>query len=141
MIPAQRIGLYVHGQVDRTATICVSTYYTSSASCRVYGHRHVRRLARFCPLGKPAIANQSPGFFAKLRRDRGAVRWFLQLQVSLSVSAGLPAGATARFDPNPTAAISTLTVTTLATTPVGSYPLTVTRTGGGVTRYLPRCGF
>lgn len=53
--------------------------------------------------------------------------------VTLSV-AGLPAGASASFDPNPATTSSTLSVTTAATTPVGDYPLTVTGTGGGLTR-------
>jgi uncharacterized membrane protein len=52
--------------------------------------------------------------------------------VSLSAS-GLPAGATASFSPDPTAGTSTMTVTTSATTPGGSYPVTITGTGGGLT--------
>jgi hypothetical protein len=52
--------------------------------------------------------------------------------VSLSAS-GLPAGAAASFTPNPTAGTSTMTVTTSATTPGGSYPVTITGTGGGLT--------
>ena len=50
--------------------------------------------------------------------------------ISLSAS-GLPAGATATFNPTPVTAggSSTLTVSTAATTPVGSYPITVTGTG------------
>jgi hypothetical protein len=53
--------------------------------------------------------------------------------VNLSVS-GLPAGATASFSPNPVTptsggATSTLSITTAASTPVGSYPLTVIGTG------------
>ena len=54
--------------------------------------------------------------------------------VTLSVS-GLPSGANGSFSPNPaTADTSTLTVTSSATTPLGSYPLTVTGTSGGLTR-------
>jgi hypothetical protein len=49
--------------------------------------------------------------------------------VSLSAS-GLPAGAAASFSPNPTTGSSTLTVTTSASTPVGSYPVTITGTSG-----------
>lgn len=51
--------------------------------------------------------------------------------VTLSVSAGLPSGATASFSPNPdTNTTSTLTVQTSASTPAGSYSLTVTGTNG-----------
>jgi N,N-dimethylformamidase beta subunit-like protein len=46
-------------------------------------------------------------------------------QVSLSVS-GLPSGATASFTSNPATASSTLSVKTIATTPTGTYVLTVT---------------
>jgi hypothetical protein len=54
--------------------------------------------------------------------------------VTFSVS-GLPAGASPTFAP-PTlsgAGTSTLTITTLATTPLGSYPLTITGTDGVLT--------
>ena len=58
--------------------------------------------------------------------------------VTVAVS-GLPAGATASVSPNPAAPVAggpaaTLTVATGAGTPVGSHNLTVTGTGGGVTR-------
>jgi hypothetical protein len=51
--------------------------------------------------------------------------------VTLSVG-GLPAGTSASFAPNP-ADSSTLTVTTSSTTPAGTYPLTITGTGGATT--------
>jgi hypothetical protein len=53
--------------------------------------------------------------------------------VTLSAS-GLPSGATAGFSPNPVAApgSSTMSVTTAASTPTGSYPLTITGTSGTV---------
>jgi glucose/arabinose dehydrogenase len=57
--------------------------------------------------------------------------------VSLAVS-GLPAGANASFNPptvnitDATARTSTLTVTNSGSTPLGSFPLTVTGTSGGV---------
>ena len=47
---------------------------------------------------------------------------------------GLPAGAAATFTPNPTTSTSMLSVSTLATTPVGSYPLTITGTSGTLTQ-------
>jgi hypothetical protein len=53
--------------------------------------------------------------------------------VGLSVS-GLPQGAAASFNPNSitTSGSSTLTVSTSSTTPVGSYPLTITATSGSL---------
>ena len=53
--------------------------------------------------------------------------------VTLSVS-GLPTGATGSFAPNPATASSTLTVTTTASTPIGTYPLTLTGVSGSLTR-------
>jgi len=56
--------------------------------------------------------------------------------VALAAS-GLPAGATAAFannSCNPTCS-GTLTITTLATTPTGTYPVTVTGTGGKTTTF------
>src|SRR5712691_7505648 len=54
--------------------------------------------------------------------------------VTLSVS-GLPAGATGTFNPNPAAAnSSTFTVTTAATTPTGSFLLTISGVSGALRR-------
>ena len=56
--------------------------------------------------------------------------------VSLSVTAGLPAGASASFSPNPItggSGSSTLTVTTSTSTPAGTYTLTITGTSGSLT--------
>jgi uncharacterized membrane protein len=52
--------------------------------------------------------------------------------VTLSVI-GLPTGATGSFAPNPATGSSTLTVTTTASTPVGTYPLTITGVSGALT--------
>ena len=52
--------------------------------------------------------------------------------VTLGVS-GLPAGAAGTFSPNPATSTSTLSVTTSATTPAGTYPLTITGTSGALT--------
>jgi uncharacterized membrane protein len=51
--------------------------------------------------------------------------------VTLSVS-GLPTGTTGTFTPNPASGSSTLTVTTSASTPAGTYPLTVTGVSGAL---------
>src|SRR4029077_14027898 len=54
--------------------------------------------------------------------------------VTLSAS-GLPSGATGTFSPNPvTGTSSTLSVTTTAGVPTGTYSLTITGVGGGLTR-------
>jgi hypothetical protein len=47
-------------------------------------------------------------------------------------SNGLPSGAAASFSPNPTTGSSTMTVTTSASTPAGSYPVTITGTSGAL---------
>src|SRR5437899_1123157 len=56
--------------------------------------------------------------------------------VSLSV-AGLPSGVSASFSPNPVSAggSSTLTISSSTTAGTGSFGLTVTGSGGGLTRY------
>ncbi len=55
--------------------------------------------------------------------------------ITLSAS-GMPAGTTASFNPNPIpapgAGNSTMTITVGASTPVGTYPITVTGNGGGI---------
>jgi uncharacterized protein (DUF58 family) len=53
-------------------------------------------------------------------------------QVTLSVT-GLPTGAGGSFSPNPATTTSTLSVTTIATTPAGTYTLTITGVSGGLT--------
>ncbi|MEO7803710.1 MAG: S8 family serine peptidase [Actinomycetota bacterium] len=54
--------------------------------------------------------------------------------VSLSVT-GLPASTTASFSPNPvTGSNSSLTVVTTSSTPVGTYPLTITGSSGALNR-------
>jgi serine protease AprX len=52
--------------------------------------------------------------------------------VTLGVT-GLPAGTNGTFSPNPATSTSTLSVTTSASTPAGTYPLTITGAGGGQT--------
>ena len=52
--------------------------------------------------------------------------------VALSI-AGLPAGVTALFSPNPTTGSSTLTFSTSSTATLGQYPLTITGVSGGIT--------
>jgi GH25 family lysozyme M1 (1,4-beta-N-acetylmuramidase) len=59
--------------------------------------------------------------------------WFT-LPIGMTVT-GLPAGATASISPaSATGSSATLTVSTSAATPLGTYPLTVTGVGNGLTR-------
>src|SRR4029077_2437395 len=54
--------------------------------------------------------------------------------VALTLS-GLPSGATGSFAPNPaTGTSSTLNITTVASTPAGSYPLTIIGTSASPTQ-------
>jgi GH25 family lysozyme M1 (1,4-beta-N-acetylmuramidase) len=67
----------------------------------------------------------------------GIVRTNFDADVQLDV-AGLPAGASASFDANPvgdsSAALTVVTDPDPAATPVGTYPLTITGQGNGLTR-------
>ena len=54
--------------------------------------------------------------------------------VALSVTGSLPGGVSATFNPISTTSSSTLTVQTTASTPRGTYTLTITGTSGGLTR-------
>lgn len=53
--------------------------------------------------------------------------------VALSLTSGLPSGASYSFNPSSTATSSTLSVTTLRTTPAGTYHLAVKGMSGGLT--------
>ena len=52
--------------------------------------------------------------------------------VGLTLSGTLPSGATATFSPTSTTSTSVLTIQTAATSPAGSYPLTINGSGGGI---------
>ncbi len=64
--------------------------------------------------------------------------------ITLSVTAGLPTGASATFAPNPVttpstdgSVTSTMTVSTIASTPLGTSSLTISGTGASLTRTAP----
>ena len=126
-------------------------------------HDHGRRVGRHLPAddhgdrrrprpddGRQPDDHRRRG--AELRRRRDAVhadhraRWLdvvlrrltrsggFSSEVSFTVT-GLPAGATPAFTPPATTGdSSTLAIATTAAVPGGTYPLTVTATGGGLTR-------
>ena len=83
----------------------------------------------------------SPFFVSAAQGNQG--RWTLNTQISggfnssIALSAsGLPSGATVSFNPSmitaPGSGSAIMTVSVASNTPVGSYPITITGTGGGV---------
>ena len=80
----------------------------------------------------PASRSVTPGSSAGYTLNLSASGAFNN-QVSFSVS-GLPTGASTTFNPTSLtgSGSSTLTVNTASSTPLGTYPLTITATGGGL---------
>jgi hypothetical protein len=77
---------------------------------------------------------------SSMKQGRGASvgvalnRTWFTLPIGMTVS-GLPAGATATINPtSATGTSATMVVSTSASTPVGTYPLTITGVGNGLTR-------
>ena len=89
--------------------------------------------ADFTLSAAPSSQSVNPGGSTSYTVSAAALNGFSG-SVSLSAS-GLPAGATASFNPSSvaTGASSTLTITTTASTPVGSSTLTITGTSGSLT--------
>ncbi|KES04888.1 hypothetical protein BU52_22880 [Streptomyces toyocaensis] len=88
----------------------------------------------FSVVAEPSAGSTDPG-----GRTTATVRTATtagEPQQATLTAAGLPAGATAAFEPETltTGESSTLTVTTTAGTPPGTYPVTVTATGEHTTR-------
>ena len=83
----------------------------------------------------PASQTVTPGFSTAYNATINTIGGF-NSPVTLSVT-GLPAGATGTFSPNPATTSSTLTVTTTASTPLGSSTLTVTGVNGSLTHTSP----
>ena len=79
------------------------------------------------PPGQTVIEGSSVNFGVTLTPVNG-----FSGQVTLSVT-GLPAGAQGTFSPNPATGSSTLLVTTLSSTPVGAYTLTISGVSGTLT--------
>jgi hypothetical protein len=80
------------------------------------------------PSSQTVVAGTSTSYTANITRNGGFTG-----SVTFSAS-GLPTGATGTFSPNPTTGnSSTLTLTTSATTPAGSYQVTITGTSGTLT--------
>jgi lysozyme len=82
------------------------------------------------PATTTAVVKQGQSSATTLRILRTNFSAPVQLDVS-----GLPAGVTATFNANPSSdATASFTVTAPRTTPIGTYPLTITGVGGGQTR-------
>jgi GH25 family lysozyme M1 (1,4-beta-N-acetylmuramidase) len=82
------------------------------------------------PATSPGLVKQGQSSATTVRILRTNFSAPVQLDVS-----GLPAGTTATFNANPSSdATASLTVTTPRTTPIGTYPLTISGVGGGMTR-------
>lgn len=110
------IGTAIAGTVVRTVQFTVD----------------VRTLADFTMLpNRTAVTLTAPGnatYTLTPTGINGITPW-----VSYAVT-GLPSGTTSSFSANPTSAATTLTVTTSAATPNGTYNLTITGTSGTYTR-------
>jgi len=91
-------------------------------------------VADFSVSGSPASVTVSPGNNAPYTATATPGSGFTGT-VAFSVT-GLPSGATATFNPTSVVASgsSALSVSTSASTPAGTYPLTIRGTSGGVTR-------
>jgi len=129
-----RIGVHVHREVDRNGHhLRVRAIETSSASWSYTVTGVCGGTPDFALSASPPSQNRHSGRNRQLHGDVAPSGWLLQ-RVALTVSAGLPTGATYVFNPTLTTASSILTVTTSSTTPAGSYPLTISGTGGGLIR-------
>ena len=80
----------------------------------------------------PVTATVAPGAQASYSVAISPVNGFAG-SVNFSVT-GLPSGVTPSFSPNPSSTATTLTIPTLASTPPGTYGLTITGTSGALTR-------
>ena len=82
-----------------------------------------------CDLGKTVSAGTSTFFNNTLTASGGFAS-----QVTVTVTAGLPSGASSTPVTVTPTAIASVPVTTSGSTPAGTFPLTFTATGGGLTR-------
>ncbi|GAB4049990.1 hypothetical protein GCM10028775_20430 [Catellatospora paridis] len=119
---------------NKTAVLILSEY----ADCPF---RAIGKQAQYCAAANdfsitaaPAAGSVNPGSSLTSTISTAVTAGSSQT-VNLSAS-GLPSGATATFSPASvtTGGSSTLTIATSASTPAGSYPVTVTGTGTGATR-------
>ena len=103
----------------------------------------------FTPLAAPASLSIAPGNQGTSQITT-TVNGGFNYPISLSAS-GMPAGTTVSFNPPtipaPGAGSSIMTITVGSNTPVGTYPITVTASGGGLQQNLtmtltvPTAGF
>ena len=84
------------------------------------------------PASQNAVqGSPTPGYAVTISPSNGFAS-----SVTLSAN-GLPPGASAAFSPNPATSSSTLTISTSSTTPIGSYPFTITGTSGTLSHTAP----
>ena len=114
-------------------TVVNGKVYMASFSGAVSVYGLFSSQADFTLSAAPSAQSVNPGGSTSYTVSAGALNGFSG-SVSLSAS-GLPAGATASFNPSSvaTGASSTLTITTTGSTPVGSSTLTITGTSSSLT--------
>jgi subtilisin family serine protease len=115
--------LTIEGQaagVSRTTTVALTVTAPAAPSFTV----------TLSPSSRTVNASQSTTYTVTITPQNGFTG-----AVALSAS-GLPNGATGTFSPSSvqTSGTSTLTISTIAATPVGTYTVTATGTGGGVVK-------
>ena len=110
------------GGIQRTATVTLTV--TAAANFTISASPSSLTIAQGSP-GTSTITTTVSGGFSS--------------SISLSAT-GVPTGTTVSFNPStipaPGAGSSTMTITVGASTPVGTYPITVTGNGGGIQQAL-----
>lgn len=132
--PSETHGTQYSGPVTVSATTTINAvaYESGMSDSAVAGATYTISAPDFTVSATPASQTVSPGSNTTYTVNIGNVNAF-NGTVALGVS-GLPAGATANFNPATVDSLgsSTLTVSTGASTPVGSYTLTITGTSGSL---------
>src|SRR5208283_5095008 len=121
-----------------------STYYYVTTAVKSQGQESAysnQAIATVPPAPPTFTISASPSTLSVVQGNQGTstitttISNGFNSSIALSAS-GLPSGTTVSFNPNPIAAPgagnSTMTITVGASTPLGTYPITVTGNGGGV---------
>src|SRR5271166_2220010 len=117
------------------------TYYYVTTAVNSQGMESVYSNQAVATVGSNFTISASPSSLSVVQGNQGtstlttAISGGFNSAISLSAS-GVPTGTTVSFNPQsipaPGSGNSTMTITVGASTPVGSYPITVTGNGGGV---------